>query len=104
MGSFLFSFVYCYFKQTLYLFYPDIPQEAIPVKGIYNKIRSIEVLKSGKKVPYKVIGGAPWLHVPGVLWIDLKPEDTDPNMTVIKIELDGTLQLYRGAGQAITEN
>ncbi|MBR2264503.1 MAG: hypothetical protein IJ917_09230 [Firmicutes bacterium] len=55
-------------------------------------------------MPYKVIGGAPWLHVPGVLWIDLKPEDTDPNMTVIKIELDGTLQLYRGAGQAITEN
>ncbi|MCR5006562.1 MAG: alpha-L-fucosidase [Clostridiales bacterium] len=91
-------------KQTLYLFYPDIPQEAIPVKGIYNKIRRIEVLKSGKELSSKVIGGAPWLHVPGVLWIDLKPEDTDPNMTVIKIELDGPLQLYRGAGQAISVN
>ena len=91
-------------RKTLYLFYPDVPQEAIPVKGIYNDIKKISILKSGKELTFKKIGGAPWMDIPGVLWIDLLPEDADENTTVIKIEMEEPIRLYRGSGQAITSN
>jgi alpha-L-fucosidase len=45
-----------------------------------------------------VTGG---LHeVPGALWIDAPAAaDTDPHATVLALELDGELDLYRGAGR-----
>ncbi len=91
-------------KKTLYLFYHDIPNGEIPVKGIYNKIKKITILKTDESVGFRMNGGAPWINIPGVLWIDLKAEQTDKNTTVLKIELESELSLYRGAGQAITAN
>jgi alpha-L-fucosidase len=90
--------------KTLYLFQLDRPWDSISVKGLHNNIRKITVLSSGKELPFRKIGGAPWMNIPGVLWIDLDEKDMDPNCTVIKVELDGPLDLYRGAGHAIEKN
>ena len=50
----------------------------------------------GNSLEYKLIGGAPWLNIPGVLWIDIPKTETDPVATVIRIELEGPLDLFTG--------
>ena len=51
-----------------------------------------------------MIGGAPWNSVPGVLWIEVPKEACDPLATVLAVELDSPLRLYRGSGHAIQSN
>ncbi len=91
-------------RQTLYLFQFDRPQGPIPVKGLRNKIKEITILKSGTRLKHQKIGGAPWFNIPGLLWIDLPAEDCDSVATVLKLELEGPIDLYREEGQAITDN
>jgi alpha-L-fucosidase len=83
-------------RQTVYVFYFDRPWESLAVKGIRNKVRRVSVVGSGCELRHKRIGGAAWLKVPGVLWIDLPESELDSNATVIKIELEGGLDLYHG--------
>jgi alpha-L-fucosidase len=85
-------------RSELYLFYFDRPLEALAVKGIYNQIKKITVLKTGRELSYKKIGGMPPWNIPGVLWINLPDEDVDERATVLKVELDGQCDLYTGNG------
>lgn len=89
---------------TIYAFTFDRPWDSIALKGIRNRVLRTSVVGSGHEVPHRKIGGAPWMDVPGVLWIDVPEGEVDPYATVLKIELDGPLDLYRGAGQAIERN
>ena len=41
-------------------------------------------------------------NLPGVLWIDVPEDALDPDATVLKLELDGPLKPYTGAGD-VTE-
>ena len=91
-------------RETLYAFIFDRPWEQIAVKGIQNTIRQVTNLGTGNKLEFRKIGGAPWVSVPGVLWIDLPEGELDPLTTVVKIEFEGPLELYRGSGQAIEAN
>lgn len=91
-------------NKTLYLFFFDRPWDAIAVKGIYNDVKKVSILGTGKELPHRKIGGAPWANIPGVLWIDIEEEDIDPNTTVIKLEMDEPIQLFRGEGHAIQNN
>lgn len=61
----------------------------------------MSVLGTGRELAYRSLGGAPCMIVPGVLWITVPRSDLDPQATVLKIELDGPLDLYHGAGRAI---
>ncbi|MBN1261489.1 MAG: alpha-L-fucosidase [Anaerolineae bacterium] len=87
-------------QTTLYVMIFDRPWDAIPIKGVRNGVNRVSVLGAGQELPYQRIGGAAWLDIPGVLWVTIPEEVLDPCATVIKIELDGPLNLYRGAGQA----
>ena len=49
---------------------------------------------------YKITGGAPWLNIPGTLLIHLPAEKLDDNVTVVGIDLETPLSLYRGEGDA----
>jgi alpha-L-fucosidase len=91
-------------RETLYVFLFDRPWDNIPVKGIHNEIKRISVVGSGQELSHRKIGGAPWMHIPGVLWIDVPEEALNPYTTVLKVELEGPLKLYHGAGQEITAN
>lgn len=91
-------------RETLYLFQFDRPWDQIAVKGIRNNIRRIQVLGSDRELTFRKIGGADWLKIPGVLWIDLPEDALNPYATVVKVELDGPLDLYHGAGGAIESN
>lgn len=91
-------------KKTLYLFCFDRPYDDVPLKGIRNRIKKITALGSGMELGYKKLGGAPWLNIPGILWIDVPEDAIDKDCTVIKIELDGEIDLYRESGQNIESN
>ncbi|MGI6150084.1 MAG: alpha-L-fucosidase [Limnochordia bacterium] len=89
---------------VIYLFQFGIPQGPIPVKGIHNQVKNVSVLKSGERLQYDKLGGAGWLNIPGILWIDLPEKLCDAPATVIKVELEGALNLYREEGSTITDN
>lgn len=91
-------------KKILYLYYFNRSYDDIAVKGIRNKIKKASVVGSSLELNYKKIGGAPWLNIPGILWIDVPESAIDNNCTVIKIELEEELDLYRGTGQNIELN
>lgn len=85
-------------RRTLYLTCFDAPRETVSVRGLRNRVRRVSVVGTGAELGHRVTGG---LHdVPGVLWIDAPAAaDTDPYATVLAVELDGELDLYRGAGR-----
>jgi alpha-L-fucosidase len=91
-------------KRILYVFLFDRPYDEIAIKGIRNGVSRVSVLGTGTALAHRVLGGAPWAHVPGVLWIAVPEKELDPQATVLKIELDGPLELYRGAGQTLESN
>lgn len=91
-------------RTSLYLICFDRPWECdgIAVKGIKNKVISASILASGRQLSYKTVGGG--FDVPGILWIDIPEAELDPCATVVELKLDSPLDLYRGAGHAITQN
>lgn len=62
-------------------------------------MKRVRVVGTGAERAHRVTGG---LHdVPGVLWIDAPAAaDADPLTTVLAVELDGELELYRGTGRS----
>lgn len=83
-------------RRTLYLTCFDAPRETVSVRGLLSKVKRVSVLGSGVSLGHRVTGGHG--EVPGVLWIDA-PEALDPYATVLAVELDGELDLYRGIGR-----
>lgn len=80
-------------RKTLYLFVYDCSTGRLMLNGVRNKIRSVISMTSRHELSYRVIGGAPWLNIPGCIWIDLTSPDIDDICTVIKIEFDEPIDL-----------
>ena len=38
-------------------------------------------------------GGAPWLEVPGILWIQTPGQALDAEVTVLKVELESPIEI-----------
>ncbi|MGC4021282.1 MAG: alpha-L-fucosidase [Cyclobacteriaceae bacterium] len=83
---------------SLYLFVSANNKGSVVIKGLENKIREITVLGSSQKLSHKIVGKISWSHVPGLVYIDLSTVPLDVNMTVLKIQLDKPIKLYRGSG------
>ncbi|QOV34202.1 alpha-L-fucosidase [Streptomyces ferrugineus] len=85
-------------RRTLYLTLFDVPRAEIGVRGLATAVRRVTVLGKGTELGHRVVGG---LHeAVGVLWIDPPAAaDLDPYATVLALELDGELELYRGSGR-----
>ncbi len=91
-------------RETLFLYLTQFPKGGAPIKGIHNDIKRVTVLGTDFVCPTKRMGGARWLGVPGTLWIDVPAEAEDAYATVLKIELEGPLNLYDGKGVEIDAN
>ncbi len=91
-------------RTLLYLFLFDQPLGEVCVKGIRNTVKSATLLGSGRALAHRKSGGANWLNIPGALWIRTPPRLPDPNCNIIRLELDGSLDLYQGSGGAIQSN
>lgn len=84
--------------RTLFLICFDNPREFIEIRGLRNKVRRATVLSTGQELAHRTVGGFPSRDVPGVTRI-AAPCTTDPYATVVALELDGELDLYRGHGE-----
>jgi alpha-L-fucosidase len=91
-------------QDTLYVYLSHLPKEATSIKGIHNEVRKVSLVGTGTECRHKRVGGARWLNVPGTLWIDIPEEELDDYVPVLKIELDGPLNLYGGEGVEIDVN
>lgn len=91
-------------EKTLYLFIHDTPQESVCLKGLSTKIKAITVLHSGEKLEHVVHGGVPWFNIPGTTWISISPEQAHEHVTVLKLELEDTIDMYGGSGAVVTHN
>ncbi len=68
------------------------------LKGLKNKIIRATVLGSDAPVSSKIVGKIGWSHVPGTLFFEVEENKLDNEITVIKLQLDKKLELYRGQG------
>ncbi|MFG2028661.1 alpha-L-fucosidase [Streptomyces sp. NPDC048825] len=85
-------------RRTLYLVCFDTPRESVSVRGLRNRVLRATVLGTGTELGHHVTGGLD--TVPGVTWIDAPvAADLDDQATVLALELEGELDLYRGAGR-----
>ncbi|NGO15273.1 alpha-L-fucosidase [Streptomyces sp. HC44] len=85
-------------RRTLYLVCFDAPRESVSVRGLRNRVLRATVLGTGRELGHHVTGGLD--AVPGVTWIDApEPTDLDDQATVLALELEGELDLYRGSGR-----
>jgi alpha-L-fucosidase len=85
-------------SNSLYLFLPGGTTGDVMIKGLANTIKRINVLGTNHNVPHKIVGKISWSPVPGLVFIKVPEKFKDPYMTVLKLELDGPLKLYRGQG------
>jgi alpha-L-fucosidase len=83
---------------TLYLFLHGKTSGPVMIKGLDNKIKSVEVLGNGTKLTSKVVGKISWSPVPGLVYINVPATTLDTYITVLKVKLDKPIKLYRGKG------
>lgn len=83
----------------MYLFVYDKPYHQVMLNGIRNNIRRITSLKNGRELSWSVTGGASWVNMPGCIWIETQEEDLDDVCTVLKVELEGPIDLVALEGQ-----
>ena len=92
-------------ESKVYLCLFDAPKNYISLKGIQNKVKSIKVVGSNQQLSFERNGGAAWNNIPGILRIEIpKKENLDSNVTIIEVELENALKLYRGHGNAVELN
>ncbi|MFI5664351.1 alpha-L-fucosidase [Streptomyces sp. NPDC051684] len=81
-------------RRTLYLFTFDRPNEYVVLRGVRNQVRTARVVGTDTEIRHERVGGLG--EVPGWEYLHLD-DDTllDPYCTVLALELDGELDLYR---------
>lgn len=82
----------------IYLFLQGKTNGELMIKGLDNKIESIEVVGNGTKLGHKIVGKISWSKIPGLVYIDVPSTVLDTYMTVLKVKLDKPIQLYNGKG------
>lgn len=82
----------------LYIFLPGKVQGSPVVKGLRNEIKNIRVVGTGQTLSHKIVGKISWSPVPGLVFIDVPSTVQDDYMSVLALELDKPLALYKGQG------
>jgi alpha-L-fucosidase len=85
-------------RRILYLVCHDAPRGHLAVKGLRTPVKRVTVLGTGAELGHHVTGGLG--DVPGLTWIEAPAQaDLDEHATVLALELNGELDLYRGTGR-----
>lgn len=92
--------------KTLYLFLYDDPKDEISIKGVKNReIKNVAVVgRADVKLKIRYSGGASWAGLPPIINIPIPKAALDENITVVKIEFNEPVSLYRGKGKDIINN
>lgn len=79
-------------RDVLYLVCYDRPADGVYVKGLRNTVKRASVVGGGE-LAHRRFMRADWAHQPGIVIVELPAEAVDPDATIIKLELDGPIQL-----------
>lgn len=85
-------------SSTVYLFLPGKVTGQVVVKGLRNPIKQVRVVGSGQNLVHKIVGKISWSPVPGLVYITVPEAVQDKYMTVLAVELDKPVDLYKGHG------
>ena len=88
----------------LYVYLPYAPNKSVQVAGLKSRIRRVRVVGREGELTWRQYNDIDWSEVPGVYYIDVPSSVLDARMTVLALELDSPLRLYRGGGQVISFN
>ena len=88
----------------LYVYLPYAPVESVQIAGLKSKIKRARVVGNGAELKVRLYNDISWSEVPGVYYVEVNASVLDQRMTVLALELDEPLQLYRGSGQVIRFN
>lgn len=91
-------------RKTLYLFLDGRPNEDVVIKGLDNRVLRARVLGNDAVVKHAVVGKPSWSKVPGLLYLDIPDDAFDPDVTVLALELDKPVSLFRAEVKAIESN
>lgn len=89
---------------VLYIYLPYAPVGPLEIKGLKNTVRRVRVVGTGRELTWKRYNDLSWSEVPGVYYIDVPEDVLDERITVLAVELEQPVQLYRGSGQIISFN
>lgn len=90
--------------RTVYLFLSGAPNEDVVVKGLSSRVLRARVVGSNTEVSHRVVGKLSWSQAPGLLYLALPEQALDPVVTVVALELDAPVALYRGEVKPIESN
>lgn len=88
----------------LYVYLPYRPNESIEIKGLKSRIRHARVVGTDRELTWTLYNDIPWSEVPGVYYVDVPDDVLDERITVLALELEEPVKLYRGSGQIISFN
>jgi alpha-L-fucosidase len=83
---------------VLYLFLQGKTSGAVTLKGLKNTIKDITMIGNDTPLTYKIVGKVSWSSVPGLVYINVPEQGADKYVTVLKVKLNGPIQLYSGKG------
>lgn len=83
---------------TLFLFLDYRPNGSIALKGLKNKINRIRVVGTGIKLEWDIKMKSYWSEKPGIVYIDIPESSLDDKITVIAVQMDGKIDLWRKDG------
>ena len=89
---------------VLYVYLPYRPNESVEVKGLKSRIKRVRVVGTDRELDWKLYNDISWSEVPGVYYIQVPDEVLDERITVLALELEEPVRLYRGSGQIISFN
>ena len=90
--------------RTLYLFLDGRPNEDVMVKGLDNQVLRARVVGNDAPVAHRVVGKHSWSKVPGLLHLEVPEDALDPVVTVLALELDAPVSLFREHIKPIESN
>ena len=89
---------------VLYLYLPYRPNESVELKGLKSRVKKVRVVGDGRELDYNLYNDISWSEVPGVYYINVPDDACDERITVLAVELEEPIKLYRGSGQVISLN
>lgn len=84
---------------TLYLFLQPNTSGQVMLKGLDNTIKKIRVVGTNHLLTHQVQSKMTWGNVPGIVYINIPAEVNDQYMTVLALELDKPLKMYKSDGE-----
>jgi alpha-L-fucosidase len=88
----------------LYLFVKGNSNGQVVLKGINNKINSVWAVGNGTSLNYKIFNKVYWNKYPGIIYIDIPKTILDKYYTVIAVQLNGKIDLFKDVVGAIESN